>query len=120
MLLFDQALEHGLDLKAAQRFAIHHAEHRYYDFAFGRFRFQGLRQKFWQPFEVEYRLGKAGFHGIELSKVLYPWDELDAGGSEHGRPSPELGLVLRGLSVNVEQRRSRESVSLSLRSEACW
>jgi SAM-dependent methyltransferase len=88
MLLFDQALEHGLDLKAAQRFAIHHAEHRFYDFAFGRFRFQGLRQKFWQPFEVEYRLGKAGFHGIELNKVFYPWDELDSGGSKQGDHPP--------------------------------
>jgi SAM-dependent methyltransferase len=84
MLLFDQALEHGLDLKAAQRFAVLHGEHRFYDFAFGRFRFQGLRQKFWQPFEVEYRLGKAGFHNIELSKVFYPWEELDPVGTKYG------------------------------------
>ena len=51
------------------------AERRYYDFVFGRFRFQGLRQKFWQPFEVEHRLAKAGFTAITLSKVLYPWDQ---------------------------------------------
>ena len=50
--------------------------------AFGRFKFQGLRQKFWLPFEVEHRLGKAGFRGIKLNKVLYPWDESLAGSSE--------------------------------------
>lgn len=82
MLLFDQALDHGLSLKEAEQFTAYHAEHRYYDFAFGRFKFQGLRQKFWQPFEVEYRLKKAGFEGISLSKVLYPWDESIVGRSE--------------------------------------
>jgi SAM-dependent methyltransferase len=75
MLLHDQALDHGLGPKEAERFAAYHAEHRFYDFALGRFKFQGLRQKFWQPFEVEYRLKKAGFRGIRLGKVLYPWDE---------------------------------------------
>src|SRR5262245_9305992 len=60
MLLFDQAMDQGLDPKDARRFATYHAEHRFYDFAFGRFSFQGLRQKFWQPFEVEYRFHKAG------------------------------------------------------------
>ena len=75
MLLLDQALDHGLDLADAMRFTAHHAEHQFYDFAFGRFKFQGLRQKFWFPFEVEHRLKKAGFHDIRLSKVLYPWDD---------------------------------------------
>jgi SAM-dependent methyltransferase len=88
MLLFDQALDHGLDPKEAEQFTAFHAEHRFYDFAFGRFRFQGLRQKFWQPFEVEHRLKKAGFRGIRLSKVLYPWDESLAGGAELGDNPP--------------------------------
>jgi SAM-dependent methyltransferase len=88
MLLFDQALEHGLDLKEAEQFASFHAEHRYYDFAFGRFRFQGLRQKFWQPFEVEHRLEKAGFRGVRLTKVLYPWDDSLAGSAELGAYPP--------------------------------
>jgi SAM-dependent methyltransferase len=82
VLLFDQALDHGMAPKEAQKFAAYHAEHRYYDFAFGRFSFQGLRQKFWQPFEVEYRLTKAGFRGVSLSKVLYPWDDNLAGSAE--------------------------------------
>jgi SAM-dependent methyltransferase len=82
MLLLDQALEQGLEMADAMRVTGHHAEHRFYDFAFGRFKFQGLRQKFWLPFEVEHRLGKAGFRGIKLNKVLYPWDESLAGSSE--------------------------------------
>ena len=86
MLLLDQALEQGLELRAAVRFTAHHAEHRLYDFGFGQFKFQGLRQKFWFPFEVDYRLDRAGFHNLELSKVLYPWDESltdDAGFKVH-------------------------------------
>jgi SAM-dependent methyltransferase len=82
MLLFDQALEHGLDPADAMRFTAHHAEHRYYDFAFGRFKYRGLRQKFWLPFEVEYRLSRAGFRELCLGKVLYPWDENMAGSTE--------------------------------------
>ncbi len=82
MLLLDQALEHGLEPADAMQVAASHAEHRHYDFAFGSFKFQGLRQKFWTPFEVEYRMSKAGFHGVELSKVLYPWDDSLVGSLE--------------------------------------
>jgi SAM-dependent methyltransferase len=82
MLLYDQALEHGLDPADASRFTAHHAEHRYYDFAFGGFKYQGLRQKFWLPFEVEHRFSRAGFRDIRLGKVLYPWDESLTGSTE--------------------------------------
>ena len=82
MLLTDQALDRGLEPKEAERLAALQAERRYYDFVFGRFRFQGLRQKFWQPFEVRHRLTKAGFSSVELAQVLYPWDECLAGGAE--------------------------------------
>ncbi len=75
MLLVDKALDRGLPPDEAERIASLQIERRYYDFAFGRFRFQGLRQKFWQPFEIEHRFTKAGFSAITLSKVLYPWDE---------------------------------------------
>src|SRR5205823_12615451 len=85
MLLMDQALDRGLEPREAERLAALQAERRYYDFLFGRFRFQGLRQKFWQPFEVEHRLAKAGFTAITLDKVLYPWDaSLAAGGELEG------------------------------------
>jgi SAM-dependent methyltransferase len=87
LLLFDQALEHGQDPAEARRFTALRAEHRLYDFAFGYFRFQGLRQKFWLPFEVEHRLSRAGFRDIRLNKVLYPWDESLTGDTElNGHP----------------------------------
>ena len=75
MLLMDRALDRGLAPEAAERVAALHAEHAFYEFAFGRFKFQGLRQKFWQPFELEYRLRKAGFSQVRLVKLLYPWDD---------------------------------------------
>ncbi len=82
MLVLDQTLEQGLEPPEAMRFTRHHAEHRYYDFAFGTFKFEGLRQKFWLPFEVEHRLGRAGFRDVRLSKVLYPWEETQPGSVE--------------------------------------
>ena len=75
MLLLDRELDKGLDPEEAERVAAYHGEHRYYEFGFGRFSFQGLRQKFWQPFEIEYRMKRAGFATVELSRVLYPWDD---------------------------------------------
>ena len=80
MLLMDHALDEGHLPREARRLAALHAERRHYDFAFGQFHYQGLRQKFWQPFELEYRLAKAGFSRITLGKVLYPWDDSLAGG----------------------------------------
>jgi SAM-dependent methyltransferase len=82
LLLLDQSLNRGLEPKEAKRLAALHTERRYYDFAFGEFHFEGLRQKFWQPFEIEYRLSKAEFTSTTLRKVLYPWDESLAGGAE--------------------------------------
>ncbi|ODU00416.1 MAG: methyltransferase type 12 [Planctomycetes bacterium SCN 63-9] len=75
MLVLDHALQEGASLEEAETRASLHVEHAHYDFTFGRFRFRGLRQKFWQPFEVEYRFAKAGFTSVSLAKVLYPWDE---------------------------------------------
>jgi SAM-dependent methyltransferase len=82
MLLMDQELDQGLEPKEAERLAAQRADRQQYDFAFGRFHFQGLRQKFWEPFEVQHRLTKAGFAATTLSKVLYPWDDDLAGGNE--------------------------------------
>lgn len=75
MILMDKALDRGLSVEEAERHAAFHAEHHYYEFSFGRFKFRGLKQKFWQPFDAEFRLTKAGFSSIRLEKVLYPWDE---------------------------------------------
>jgi SAM-dependent methyltransferase len=82
LLLMDQALERGLVPEEAERHASFFGEHRFYNFAFGRFRFRGLRQKFWQPFELRYRLQKAGFRSVELGQVLYPWDDNFAAGGD--------------------------------------
>jgi SAM-dependent methyltransferase len=82
MLLMDKALDRGLAPEEAERLASYHAEHSCYDFAFGRFSFQGLRQKFWQPFEIRHRMNKAGFASVELDHVLYPWDDSMAGSEE--------------------------------------
>jgi SAM-dependent methyltransferase len=116
MLLLDHALEHGLEMNEAMRFTSLHAEHRLYDFAFGRFKFQGLRQKFWLPFEVEHRLGKAGFRGIKLKKVLYPWDESSAEASELGKfpPSWDWFFMARWRSVSHRSRSPREDIASKL------
>lgn len=82
MLLMDQALDTGATPEQAERYAAFHAEHALYDFAFGRFTFQGLKQKFWQPFELRHRLTKAGFTEVGLSQLLYPWDDSLPRGNE--------------------------------------
>ncbi len=70
------------EIEEAERSAAFHGEHQYYEFAFGRFKFLGLRQKFWQPFEIRHRMTKAGFRSVELDRVLYPWDESMTGGAD--------------------------------------
>jgi len=80
MLLMDQAIDQGLEPKEAENFASLNVERRCYDFVFGKFHFQGIHQKFWQPFELEYRLKKAGFTNLTVQKVLYPWDDTLPGG----------------------------------------
>lgn len=75
MLLYELGLERGGQPEEAARFAALHAEHSQYDFALGRFTYLGLRQKFWHPFEIEWRFARAGFVQVELVKVLYPWDD---------------------------------------------
>lgn len=82
MLLMDHALDRGVSPDEAERSAAFHAEHHFYDFAFGRFAFQGLRQKFWQPFELRHRLARAGFRSVTLGQLLYPWDDSMACGPE--------------------------------------
>lgn len=75
MLLLDRARLAGMPESKARQNAAHHAEHEYYDFAFGTFRYQGLEQHFWQPFEVRYRLRRAGFHRVRMAKVHLAWHQ---------------------------------------------
>lgn len=86
MLLLDRALESGKPLDAARKNAAHHADHSLYDFAFGQFRYQGLEQHFWQPFEVRYRLRRAGFRKVRLARVLLPWSQFACGAELKDHP----------------------------------
>src|SRR5205807_4626397 len=79
MLLIDRARARGLPPGKARQNAAHNAEHEYYDFAFGDFHFQGLEQHFWQPFEVRYRLKRAGFRRVRLARVLLAWEQFACG-----------------------------------------
>jgi SAM-dependent methyltransferase len=79
MLLLDRALAQGLPLEAARKNAAHHNDHALYDFAFGQFCYRGLEQHFWQPFEVRYRLRRAGFRRVRLARVLLAWEQFACG-----------------------------------------
>jgi SAM-dependent methyltransferase len=88
MLLVDRALKSGMPVAKARQNAAKHGEHEQYDFAFGQFHFQGLEQHFWQPFEVGYRLGRAGFQRVRLAKVLLAWDQFSCGAELKDYPPP--------------------------------
>ncbi len=79
MLVLDRALAAGLPLAAAKRNAAYNAEHELHDFAFGQFRYKGLEQHFWQPFEIRYRLRRAGFRKVRLARVLLSWEQFACG-----------------------------------------
>lgn len=75
MLLMDRALDAGKPMAVARKNAAHHNDHKLYDFAFSEFRFQGLEQHFWQPFEIRYRLRRAGFRDAKLARVWLDWKQ---------------------------------------------
>jgi SAM-dependent methyltransferase len=88
MLFVDRALARGLPLAQAQQNAAHYCDHPLYNFAFGEFRYQGLDQHFWQPFEVRYRLRRAGFRGIRMTKVLLAWEQFSCAADMCAQPPP--------------------------------
>jgi SAM-dependent methyltransferase len=88
MLLVDRARKAGMPLDKAQQNAAHHGEHALYDFAFGGFRFQGIAQHFWQPFEVRYRLRRAGFRRVRLTKVHLTWSQFAGAPDLKAEPPP--------------------------------
>src|SRR5436309_8710976 len=61
MLLLDRARQTGMAEEQARHNAAQHGEHDLYDFTYGDFRYAGLEQHFWQPYEIPYRLKRAGF-----------------------------------------------------------
>jgi SAM-dependent methyltransferase len=88
MLLVDRALAAGKPIEAARKNAAHFNEHTLYDFAFGQFRHEGIEQHFWQPFEVPYRLQRAGFRRIRLAKVSLAWEQFACRKELHRHPPP--------------------------------
>ncbi len=88
MLLVDRARKANMPLGKARQNAAHHAEHSLYDFAFGQFRYLGIEQHFWQPFEVRYRLRRAGFGGIRLQKVHLSWSQFAGAAELRDEPPP--------------------------------
>jgi SAM-dependent methyltransferase len=88
MLLLDRALAAGKPLAAARKNAAYFGEHALYDFAFGQFRYEGLEQHFWQPFEIGYRLRRAGFRRVRLKRVHLSWEQFACGDSLRRHPSP--------------------------------
>jgi len=79
MLLLDRALAAGKPLDAARRNAAHFNDHALYDFAFGQFRYEGIEQHFWQPFEVRYRLRRTEFRRVRLARVFLDWEQFACG-----------------------------------------
>ncbi len=88
MLLVDRARQAGMPVSQARKNAAHHAEHALYDFAFGDFRYQGIEQHFWQPFEVKYRLRRAGFRRVRLKKVRLAWHQFGCARDQGDQPPP--------------------------------
>jgi SAM-dependent methyltransferase len=88
MLLVDRARRTGMPEVMARRNAAGHGEHELYDFAFGEFRYQGLEQHFWQPFEIAYRLKRAGFATIARRRVRLSWGQFACGSELRDYPPP--------------------------------
>jgi SAM-dependent methyltransferase len=88
MLLVDRARQVGMPVSQARKNAAHHAEHSLYDFAFGDFRYQGIEQHFWQPFEVKHRLRRAGFRRVRLKKVRLAWHQFGCSRDLGDLPAP--------------------------------
>ena len=100
MLLLDRALASGKPLEAAWKNAAHMADHADFDFARSRFAYQGLEQHFWQPFEVRYRLHRAGLRLVRLTKLHLSWKQF-AGAAElkqHSAPWDWLFVARRARS----------------------
>ena len=88
MLLIDRALALGQPLEAARKNAAHNNDHADYDFAFGDFRFQGLEQHFWQPFEIRQRFERAGFRVRRLKKIHLSWKQFSCWRDLKHHPAP--------------------------------
>jgi SAM-dependent methyltransferase len=88
MLLLDRARRTGMPEDKARQNAAQHGEHSLYDFAFSEFRYRGLEQHFWQPFEIRYRLRRAGFRRVRKARVRLSWEQFACGAELRDHPPP--------------------------------
>jgi SAM-dependent methyltransferase len=88
MLMLDRARRRGMPQESARRNAAHLAEHELYDFAFAEFRYRGIVQHFWQPFEVRYRLRRCGLRLRRLEKVHLSWSQFGGAADLRRLPPP--------------------------------
>ena len=88
MLLVDRARQTGMPEDVARRNAAGHAEHQLSDFAFSDFRYVGLEQHFWHPFEIPYRLKRAGFRRVKKGRVKLEWDQFACAADLRKYPPP--------------------------------
>jgi SAM-dependent methyltransferase len=88
MLLVDRARQTGMPEDKARDNAARHGEHELYGFAFGDFSYLGLRQHFWQPFEIGYRLRRAGFRDVRIAKAPLSWEQFACAADLRCYPPP--------------------------------
>jgi len=93
LLLLDHFRRKGLSPADARAEAARLGEHPLYDFAFGGFRFRGLEQHFWQPYEIAYRFERAGFVAVRRRKLRLAWNQVALGVRLGHLPAPWDWLV---------------------------
>ncbi|MBX9678412.1 MAG: class I SAM-dependent methyltransferase [Gemmataceae bacterium] len=101
-LLLDRALESGKPIDLARKNAAHLNDHADYDFAFGQFRFQGLEQHFWQPYEIRYRFRRSGFRVVQQKKVRLSWKQFAGWRELKKYPAPWDWFFLARPDVTME------------------
>ncbi len=109
MLLVDRSLEAGRPIEQARLNAAHHNDHSFYDFAFGQFRFRGLDQHFWQPFEIRYRFRRAGFGSVKLKRVWLDWKQFSCAKElEKYRPPWDWFFLASKSELGAKGKRKRQ------------
>ncbi len=88
LLMVDRARRAGMPEAKARQNAAQHVEHELFDFAFGDFQMRGIRQHFWQPFEVQLRLRQAGFRRVRVRKVRLAWRQFACASDLADQPAP--------------------------------
>jgi SAM-dependent methyltransferase len=94
MLLVDRARDAGMPLEAARKNAAKLNDLDAYDFAFGQFRFEGIEQHFWQPFEIRHRFKRAGLRVVLLRKLRLAWRQFAGWRELQKHPAPWDWLVI--------------------------